>query len=363
MHRGPVLVAETSRERRYRRRGLLWDVSDLERVRKCGRVRHDAQGVALRRTGDGVVGYAGLCTCGSVWACPVCNAKVMGRRQNEIGLAVAQWQKTGGQVVMVTLTMRHHRGQRLGDLWDALSAAWNRVTAGKAWLADKARHSIVGWLRAVEVTFGVNGWHVHVHALVFVEPGATAASVRDLQGSMFNRWSRALQRAGLAAPAMVGQDAHLVTGPADRALSEYFTKAVDQVHRIGLELTATQSKEARSAHSTETTWSLLDEVEDTGEVGRWNEWERGSKGRRQLTWSKGLRERLGLRREQTDDEIAAQEVGTRADELAVITPSGYEQLRTSPRDLGTLLDAVALGGDEWRGLLDAWGVDYELRDQ
>lgn len=338
---------------------MLWGVSTLDRVRKCGRTRHETAGVVLRRTGAGVVGYAGVCTCGSVWACPVCSSKVMARRALEIGSAVASWQMSGGSVVFLTLTMRHHRGQRLADLWNALSGAWNRVTGGAQWLKDKDQFGIAGWLRVVEVTDGTNGWHVHVHALVFVK--GQDVDVSKLHRRMFGRWERALVRAGLARPLLIAQDAHMVTGPGDAALASYFTKAVDGAHRIGLELTQNQTKQARQRHGTVPTWSLLDEVEATGDVGRWEEWEQGSKGRRQMTWSKGLRELLGLRREESDDEIASEEVGSSDDDLVKITAAGWDDLCRTPADLGRLLDATCKGGlSAARAFLDARGISYEL---
>jgi hypothetical protein len=290
----------------------------------------------------------------------------MARRALEIGGAVAAWQSRGGRCAFVTLTMRHHRGQRLSMLWDALSGAWNRVTGGKQWVNDRQRFGIAGWLRVVEVTQGRNGWHVHVHGVVFLEPGPStladsAADVQALHGRLFGRWSRALQRRGLGAPLAVGQDAHLVTGPADEYLARYFTKAVDGSHRLGLELTQTQSKATRSAFGTASSWQLLDLVEETGEVTGWEEWERASKGRRQLTWSKGLRELLGLRREKSDEEVAAEEVGSRDDDLVLITPAGWGLLCSAPGDLGELLDVTQAGGlSAARVYLDARGISYDV---
>lgn len=352
--------ALTRRFRRYERRGLLWGVSSLERVQKCGRVRYDGQGVALRQTAGGVVGYAGVCTCGSVWACPVCNAKVMVRRALEIGGAVAAWQAEGGHCGFLTFTMRHEQGQALVDLWQSLSKAWHAVTAGKQWLLDRERYGIVGWLRVVEVTYGGNGWHVHVHALLFLDRSPAGEVLENLQARMFGRWSRALVRRGLASPLMAGQEAHVVTGAADEHLAQYFTKAIDGAHRIGLELTQSQSKTTRTVHSTASTWSLLDLVEETGELDLWEEWEQGSKGKRQLTWSQGLRERLGLRREESDEEIAAEEVGTRDDDLVLITANGWANLCRVPGDLGRLLNVAETEGlPGVRRFLDERTIEYD----
>jgi hypothetical protein len=310
-----------------------------------------------------VAGFAGLSTCGSVWADPVCNAKVMARRALEIGAAVEMWQARGGRVAFVTLTMRHRRGQRLTDLWDGLSKAWGRVTSGKGWVVDQARAGVEGWLRVVEVTDGGNGWHVHIHSLLFLAPGVTASTLVAVHGSMLGRWAGGLRAAGLGVPLAVGQDAKLLAGAADSDLSRYFTKAVHGGHAVGLEFTASQTKAVRGAHGTRPVWSLLDAVVESGDadaLDRWHEWERASKGRRQLTWSQGLRKRLGLGVEQTDEAVAGEEMGSSADDLVLITAEGWS--RVIARHLSVALLEVTerqgLGGA--RALLESEGVGYRL---
>lgn len=357
--------APSRRAARYRRRGLLWDESSLSRVRKCGRTRHEAQGVTVRLSGTGAAGFAGVITCGSVWAEPVCNAKIMARRALEIGAAVALWQAQGHPVGFLTFTMRHRKGQSLGELWDALQRAWARATTGRGWYRDRALYGVAGWLRVVEVTWGDNGWHVHVHALAFLEGKATPQTVAQLHSSMFSRWSAALGDAGLASPLMVGQDARLVTGPADADLAAYLAKSVDHgdPRLLGLELTQSQSKRARTAHGTVSPWHFLDQVElgDADALDRWHEWEQTSHGRRQITWSRGLRERLGLRREASDEEIAAEEIGTSADDLLVITADGWDLLCRTPARLADVLTTAEQSGlTGLRCLLDTWGVTYRL---
>ena len=285
----------------------------------------------------------------------------MARRALEIGAAVALWQDQGGQVLFGTFTMRHDRSQGLRDLWNALSAAWARVTSGKAWTKQQQRYGIVGTLRAVEVTYGANGWHVHVHVLLFVR--ARSCDVGTLHEGMFGRWSRALVRRGLAAPLMVGQDMRPLTGPADQALSAYLTKSVDTGGRtarpeaeerdpvsIGLEVVYSQGKAARSALATWTPWALLDGIEqgDAEALGMWHEWERGSHGRRQLAWSKGLRELLALTAEKSDDDVVAEEVGSQLDDLVHITAAGWRRLCQVPADLAHLLSTCE--GQGMRGV-------------
>jgi len=318
--------------------------------------------VAVRESG-GVGGFAGLSTCGSVWACGVCNAKIMARRQLEIGAAVEVWKASGGEVAFGTLTMRHWSGHRLEDLWSALSKAWNRVTGGKSWLRDKERYGIAGWLRVVEVTFGENGWHVHIHSLLFLHTTTDTSALESLKGSVFGRWSAALKSAGLPSPLAAGQDLRVLDGAADEQLSRYFTKAVHQAKRIGLEMTSTQTKTARGVHGTRSVWSFLDDVIDQGDadaLDRWHEFQRASKGRRQLTWSKGLREQLGLRAEKSDEEVAGEELGTKEDDLVLITAAGWRVV-IACRLMVPILEIVEKQGlSGVRALLDVSGVEYSL---
>jgi hypothetical protein len=357
----PSDLGFSRRESRYARRAELWFLSDLERVRKCGRVR-TAGYVAVRKSGP-VVGLAGLVTCGSVWADPVCNAKIMARRALEVGAAVAAWQAQGGSVAFATFTMRHRKGQGLPTLWDALSYAWGATTSGMPWHKLKAQYGVAGWLRVVEVTWGRNGWHVHIHALLFLDAKATDHTVELLHGRMFTRWSAALERKGLATPLAIAQDARLIAGPADKALAEYFTKATDPGHAIGLELTQSQTKSTRQSLSTRPQWSILDEVlsGDADSLDRWHEWEKGSKGRRQMTWAQGSREMLGLRGEKSDEEVAEEEVGTADDALVWITADGWDGLVARPSLIPKVLAAAESGGlSGVRVFLDSHGVEYRM---
>lgn len=350
------------RKLRYSARSLLWQESALERVRKCGRVAVTEGGNVGLRLRDGVAGFAGLSTCSSVWADPVCNAKIMARRALEIGAAVESWQALGGSVGFVTLTMRHRKGQRLGVLWDGLSKAWQRVIGGAPWTRNKARFGVAGWLRVVEVTYGENGWHVHIHSLIFFMPSLHTPDLAGLHEAMFGRWSNALASLELGKPLMVGQDARLLSGGADADLARYFTKAVHGGHRIGLEFTASQTKAVRKAHGTAPVWSLLDAVTagDADALDRWHEWERASKGRRQLTWARGLRDLLGLGVEATDEDIAEEELGTKDDELVLITAEGWRQVVAEQRMVALLELAEKTGLAGVRSYLDLNRIGYTL---
>ena len=149
----------------------------------------------------------GVQSCGSVWVCPCCAAKISAHRQAEIETVLERWHARGGRVGLITLTMRHHKGHGLAALWDALSKAWARVTSGRAWKSEQAEHGVmtdrvvktgkrkgqtvtesrVHFVRVVEVPHGDNGWHVHLHVLVLLRPETTREDVEKLGAKMFTR--------------------------------------------------------------------------------------------------------------------------------------------------------------------------------
>jgi hypothetical protein len=298
----------------------------------------------------------------------VCGFKVAGVRQLEVGAVVAAAQAMGYGVALLTLTARHHKGQRLTVLWTGVMKAWGSVTSGKCWVAEQDAVGLVGWVRVTECTHGeANGWHPHLHVLLIGER-LDGAGGDALFRSMWARWSRSLVRSGLDAPVMKASDMRMVTGDFSATrLGEYLSKGMDAgaateatARRVGMELTQTQSKVARFRHSTVTPWTIL-EAASWGEswaLEAWWEWEKASKSKRQISYSKGLREKLGLLAPVLDDEeIAEQELGTEDDEHVVIEARGWRRLVANPDWIPEMLTVLERVG--WNGL-GCWLVDRQI---
>jgi hypothetical protein len=323
----------TSRRRdRYAARFALWKITNLKRVAACGRFATDVDGgVQVRVSGstaDGTrrAGFRGVQSCGSTWACPVCSEKIQAERQHDVSRAIATWTDSPGrEVVFLTLTMRHHQGQSLEDLWNGVSSAWRATTSGSrhAWEADRADFGVSHYLRVVEVTHGRNGWHVHVHALLFLDRSnrelAAGEPINDhelyrLRRSLFGRWRDSLRSHGFDAWEQVGVDVRRVV--AGDSLGAYFAKSTYKgttAEGAAFEVTGSVSK--RAGHG-RTPFQILracvepgDVEQVDGDVALWREWERVSKGRRQLVWSRGLRDAVGLTVELTDVEVVETDRG------------------------------------------------------
>jgi hypothetical protein len=350
------------REPRYELRRLLWDVSGLRRIKGCGRGRR-AEFVGVRHSPGHGAGFSGLVTCGSVWACPVCSAKILARRSLELGVGLLSWENSGGQLVMGTLTMRHNRGHSLVQEWDALAKSWDSILRSRVWKKWLTRLGSPGLIRVVEVTYGENGWHVHLHFVLLVADSVFADSVDAFGSWVTAKWSRGLEASGMPGALSAGQDVHMVEGvTAASELGEYLAKstAYGVADSLGRELMGSWSKEARGFHSTVPAWRIAEEFGQTGEailLDRWSEYERGSKGRRQSTWSRGLRDLLGLNDEKSDEEIAEEVHGD--EDLVRITAAGWETAWRSHVPTCRILAAVETGGTAGlRAYLTDNGIEF-----
>lgn len=327
---------------------MLHVFSGLDRVKKCRRVRRSktaAIGI-VHRCDEGRAHFSNLQTCGSVWCCPFCSEKILRVRAIEIEHAIRNWWSLGGSVSMLTLTMRHDRGQSLAELWGALTRAW-RVAAGGS-SGTRALWRNVRWVKRVEVTHGPNGWHVHIHALLF---HARDFEVDALAAVTFPAWSAALQSAGLRAP----DEAHAVDvkrlslAGMRREVAEYlakgtYTEAVALDEKAAALEIASATKRARGVNRTPFE-VLADFVRDglSRDAEIWREWEQGSFRKRAMTWSAGTRDLL-VRDDELDDDQAAAESDGAGELVCQIDPKVWPDLLDRPDLLGRMLQTVELLG-------------------
>lgn len=247
---------------------------------------------------------SGVHRCGSVWSCPLCAPVVRQGRAAEIEAGVSAVRARGGSVLFVTATGPHRRGDALGPLL-GLTAGFGDVTMrGARAQALRERLGYLGMIRALDVTYGANGWHPHVHALFMFDRELSTDEVAELRSFLFGRWGRALQRRGFG-------ELHPVHGlevssSFDAASVSAYVSGVKGEGGLGMELARSDLK-ARGR----TPFDLLGDWAFSGDVQArelWREYEAATFRRRCIQWSPGLRQRLGLLEpEKSDQELAAAE--------------------------------------------------------
>lgn len=319
---------------------------DWHRTAKCMHVNVGQIAVHKSTEHKGAF-YSGLMTCGSVWTCPVCTVKVQERRRAEIGKAVAWAYDSGKQAAMVTLTFPHYKQNNLDDLVKKQADALARFRRGSPWDRFKDRLGYAGLIRALELTYGANGWHPHTHELWFV--GADS-SVEQEKGFIVERWLKCCIAAGLVDADNEVQIAafklHAVDIKDRCDASDYLAKNDEASHwGVDRELAKASSKAGKAAgiHP----FGLLAKARDGDKVAgaKFVEYAKVMRGKRQLLWSRGLKDLVGLD-DLTDEELAAQQED-KADLLGLITPLQWSWVRKAGLR-AQVLDAAELSG--WVGV-------------
>ena len=315
------------RRERYRLQAVAARIlPDGHRTASCMKTRvHSA--VTLWRGAGGGVHYGGLATCGSVWTCPVCAARVSQQRREEVQGAMDQHRAQGGEVLLVTFTAPHTRDDDLAPWLAAFSDALQRTKRGNPWARIRDRIRLVGSIRAMECTWGeANGWHPHVHELWFTEPGVDRES---LEAQLFERWRTMAAKAGLPEPT----PAHGVTvqggGQADAYLTKWGLEPSRATWTAADEVAAGQAKVAAGGRYTP--WDFLRACAAAPKghhprmAGLFRRYAEAFRGRQQLVWSKGLKDRFGVE-DQADEDVAAAAEEPPAEVLAVLYPVHWRKV-------------------------------------
>lgn len=327
----PILTPEQSRAKRWARKSVANRLLPESRVSKCMNWRRPNAGNGLAdidvcKGTHGKAFYQGLMACGDIWGCACCAGKVSERRRLELQAAIASATALGWATHFVTLTVPHGVGDDLDILLASLSDSLKRLSTGKYSLKSQLAKCFPGctqhgYIRATEVTHGEHGWHPHFHILVFTSPDLSPADLRSVYSPA---WQRACLLSGLPKP----HDVHGVT-------VQDGTKAAQYASKWGLEdeMTKAHTKQARGKGITP--FGLLDAVLDGADPvytkprssALFIQFTKSFKGRRQLFWSVGLRAKLDLAPELSDQELVDLPDDDRASLLATLDDDDWRAVR------------------------------------
>ena len=270
-----------------------------ERVRFCLRHRVDAsKGIEVRYNEKREQAhYSNVQRCGSVWTCPICSAQISEGRRKELKQGMEHWQgqggwqEAGGAVYLLTLTNPHHHGDNLVQLLEGQKKALHRL-----WTLRKSREMFkalgkVGHITATEVTHGVNGWHPHYHILLFFKKPINSKVLRDFLALC---WQNCCEKSGLKVPSL--------EHGCDLRDGKYADKYVS---KWGLADEVTKGHIKKGKEGSLTPWDLLRQSEAGCEKSGhlFQVFAAAFKGKRQLSWSKGLKSLLKVDIK-TDEELA-----------------------------------------------------------
>ena len=334
-----------SRVQRFALQSVARQLLPESRTAKCLRWRAFQQEVTVWGNHEHKTAhYGGLQTCASVWACPVCAAKIAERRRAEVLGAMLVHQSGGGNVHMLTLTVPHQRGDDLAQLLERQAQALKRFADDRQVKAVYTEMGYIGQIRALEVTHGRrsprnNGWHPHYHLLLFTGSGVdlgafSPVNMNDWRARLYLVWARVCELSGLGRPSY---QHGLKLDKGD--------KASDYISKWGLEHELTLGHIKKGKTGNETPFDLLRAVladkNDKQAAALFREYAETFKGKRQLFWSHGLKARLAV--EDASDQELTDRVEEGAELLGRITPQQWRDvLRVDAR--ATVLEIAARQG-------------------
>ncbi len=340
--RARALIAET-----------CGDMGEADKVRACGvNVTAGLSDVAVEKSPQGHAFTSGLQTCGSVWACPICSFKIRTKRAAELATAIAVHKANGGSVLLLTLTTQHSHGEPLDVVWDTVQECWAYVTSHSRYRRLRDHHRM-GFVRSTEVMHGRNGWHPHLHILLFVDGTVGPFDRRDEYNNIAHVFHelwvhRMKSKYDRDVKSSIGVDLRPVKTDDAEGVGTYCTKA-------GYEVAMADGKEGRTRTSRHPFALAYDAVEtgDKESIDLFRDWVKGSHNRQMWSWSKGLRQELGLAKEKTDEELAS-EADETIGRVCTISKSLWRQIVITRVGLrARFLAALDIGVD---GLDTAIGV-------
>ena len=339
--------------------------------------------------------------CGSVWPCPICAPKISQHRQKELLQAVDTWIAGGGALVMCGYTFQHSKQDTLPALLGSSANVLDAVPAsgllgarsvsmsGRAYSDLKKSCGMVGSVRCLEVTFGDNGPHPHIHELPFLMSDAdfravvAADEVRCLAETIaefarqkelteargrkararrvvpalvflgleerHNRlvagleqlWHEGLAAVGLSASKEHGFHASEF-GEAGNEAAEYVSKPWNVAAELTMQPVKVASKKGKTPMQLLADCTFGEGAAAVVAGERFASYARAMKGRRQLVWSNGLRALLHLGEELTDEQAAdcAEDEGGLT--MGVLSPLQW-RLVAADGNQGRLVNVVKSG--------------------
>lgn len=317
-------------------------------VCKCGTAGRGENGeevlaVEFWRNGNRP-GVSGVYYCDSPWLCPSCAPRRAAERVGRVHRVFDAVEKRKGQVVFLTLTVRHKRRDSLAELKKLVTEACRKARQGKPWRLAVERHNILGVLVGPEVTWSQkSGWHFHLHLAVPMVEQADADKtaeeraeeagewlidrylryIRDEGGSADRRYYE--QKKGEPKALRKAQDVQVVWRKQD--LAAYLAKGSGAWEVAAAGSTKSRTKD-RIGGMTPWDMAVVASQGDAKAAERFLEYATVMPGTKSCVITKSLAEKLGLNAEDDREEPGVEEVEKDVEHVGFLeTPRWHKVLR------------------------------------
>jgi hypothetical protein len=290
--------------------------------------------------------YRNLVKCARLWQCPVCAAAISEVRRKDITEGMG---RISERSALNTYTLQHYSNDKLEVILKALLEAYRALHAGEWWQNFCEEFGWIGSIKALEVTYGANGWHPHLHEICFVEPNLELEDFTRMHDQLAAQWRKVLQKQKCDASFQFGMTVKPTYSDVSEYIAKYGHDPVDDTWSAARELAKASSKRA-SADGKTPFQMLYDFGQGNKRAGElFIEYTIVFKGKQQLVWSNGLRKYMNFTDPGLADDEAADQIPPGAILLARLSQEQWRVILK--KDLrGELLEVAAKGDVE--GLWD-----------
>lgn len=278
----------------YRLKGEQW-AKFVPRISKCGWALGELVGVYNSPVAKRAY-YGGVQKCGLIWECPVCSAGIRWGRAQELGGLYSAASSSGMGGLFITLTLRHNQTHSLEELLNGLYSAWKKLQTWRAYRELTAKLGVEGFVRTVEITYGSNGWHPHLHMWLITSKPVDVADLSLMVKLLVELWQRAVNKLNIKGvePSDRGVDVQVVT-------SGGFASYLGKIQESGLALELSRADLKGGRASSRVPFELLENAEHSA-VDRqlWREYTQAVQGRRAFGYSHGLRKKMKVALREND---------------------------------------------------------------
>jgi len=289
-----------NRRLRYQMLDTAAKLMSSHRIATCSKhvpkfgIASEVNGIVLSKNAFGKAYYSGVNICSNVWGCPICAEKIGSKRAEEVSFAINEHVKKGGWGLFLTLTFSHKKHDDLLDILNNQAKANTNMRAARKFKKLMKEIGLIGSIKALETTHGANGWHPHTHEVLLIENKLPEHKIDEIKQTIYELWSYYCEKNGLGKPNYQGVD---VQNPKNMESMAHY------VSKWGYELTHLNIKAGKNG--SRTPFQILADLSkkfNARDSALYKEFVICFKGRRQLRWSKGLKELFNLE-ELTDIQI------------------------------------------------------------
>jgi hypothetical protein len=313
------------------------------------------------------VRYRGVAVCGDGWCCPVCATKITEGRRKELRAGIQAHRDAGGCVLLLTFTFSHGPADELAGQWGRLGKALERWARAGVVKRFRAAYGFTGRVRSREITYGINGWHPHAHALELYDGAKlTPAELEGWLDELKATWRRCCTMAGLSCSLEHGFDASLTEADdyiakwgIDAELAKWHVKThrpnPDAPDELGLN--GYTPFDLLRIHAGLMTPDPRLRLDANRAAVLFSDYAGAVKGTAQLHWTRGLKALLGI--DELDDAELADRGEPDEQVLGSLTPAEWFAVVSGNHQV-ELLGLIASKGwaaahvfvRHWRDLLD-----------